>query len=248
MPALLSPSTSLRDSDLVNTQNTCLAWTEKIIAEARIQAENVLKTAFGYRINQGKSPKRWHPDPQKTERCHLLDKTEIDPTLGIHALSSQTLSPEVLAGHYVDIGPWYHIPADAENLRSVCLGPILVQKYFGLEKHLERTVSALNLSECPVNHRPPGYSMTRHGPLLRFDPATASAFARYFLVDEISAQNEPASVQLGAGCSLVWARSDDPLEPVRAVITNNNWSLRMGTKELARWLRGIGNQKEACTK
>jgi hypothetical protein len=236
-PPLFIP---LRDSDLTNTKTACQACAEKIIAGARLPAECV-STADGgllILIDQSKSSRRWHPDPQKAKRCHLLNLVEQDPALGVYSLSTRAINSDVLTDQYVVICSWHHLPLAAEHLWLHCLGPAIAKSYFGLDKHLAEMVAALGLQERPVNHQPPGYSITRHGALLRFAAAATSAFNQYFLLEEIlSGPTEPESIELGAGCSLVYLHSADPVEPARAIIATNSWSVEMAIKELRRSAR-----------
>jgi hypothetical protein len=232
----LRDTTMLRASDLINTQNACLAHSERILFEARLPVECALATSWGLLVEQSRAFRRWRPDPEKTERCHLLDKTELDGSLGIYALSTRAIDSDSIAGQYVGICSWRHLSDAAEYLWSECLGHAIADRYFGLEKHLADTVSVLGLQERPVNHQPPGYSMTRNGALLRFDAATVPAFNRYFLLDEILDPTDPVSIELGADCSLLYVYSADPVEPVQAIIVSNPWNVPIAVKELRRSL------------
>lgn len=226
-----------RDADLAYTINSRQAWAERIHAQAGLPAECLSSAGWCLLINQSASAHPWHPDPQKLERCHLVNLVEQDPALGIYTVSTRAIGSSVPASQYVAVCSRAHLRAAAEYLWVHCLGAAIAAHYHGIDKHLFETTAALGLEEQPANHQPPCYSTIRAGALLRFDPLTAPKFHRYFLLDD-SGSVAPSTSTLGAGCSLSCLHSEDPLEPIRAIIsTDNPWNVERAIKELRRSAR-----------
>jgi hypothetical protein len=223
-----------RDSDLAYIRNACQACAETIHARAGLPAECLSSAGWCLLIDQSASAHRWHPDPQKAERCHLIDLFEHDQTLGIYSLSTRAIGGSVPASQYVAVCARPHLRAAAEYLWTHCLGAAIAARYYGIDKHLFETADALGLKEQPVNHEPPCYSMIRSGALLRFDASTAPQFHRYFLLDD-TLSTEPRSIELGGGSSLTYRYSENPLEPAVAILGNDNpWNVERAVKELRR--------------
>ena len=115
--------------------------------------------------------------------------------------------------------------------------------------HLREINTALQIPErAPNDQRLPGYSLIRHGALLRCDGPAAEAAGSYFCLDEITTPTEPTKIRLGAECHLVYAYATDPAEPLRAIIADSDWAIHMAEKKLQRWLQGLRNRKEVCAK
>jgi hypothetical protein len=73
--------------------------------------------------------------------------------------------------------------------------------------------------------------------LLRFDAALSPAAKQYFILDGITAQAQPRTIPLGGDTYLVFACSDNPHEPLHAIIVSYEWGAHMAAKELTRWLK-----------
>jgi hypothetical protein len=224
--------TPFRDSDLVYLRNATQACAETIHALAGLPAECLSSAGWCLLIDQSTSTHRWHPP--KSERCHLIDLFEHDQTLGIYSLSTRAIGGSVPAGQFVAVCARPNLRAAAEYLWTHCLGAAIAARYYGIDKHLLETADALEIKEEPVNHEPPCYCLIRSGALFRFDAITAPQFHRYFLLDD-AVSTEPRSIELGGGSSLTYRYSENPLEPARAILGNNNpWNVERAVKELRR--------------
>jgi hypothetical protein len=227
----------LRETDFPDRQKACLTWTDKVLARTRLPAKCAEVFAWGIEINQAKADRPWAGDSKKIERCHLLDKVELDPESGIYALCSGRRSGnEPPANAWIGICSWSYLPAAALHLRarySAAIG----NKFASFERHLLATITALDLQERPINdQRLPSYAQARNGTLFRFDSQTAGKVCDYFILAK-SENREFVSAPLDDSCHLVCAYSGDSNEPLRSILTVDSWSAAQAEKELRRWLR-----------
>ena len=233
------PLGPLRESDFRTHERACVDCVGKILVQTRLPAAAAEVFDWGIEIDQSRSSRPWSPpDSKGVERCHLLDKVELDPELGIFALctgrgySDETPSPNAL----IAVCSWLHLPAAALHLRTKYLSAI-GNKYAGFNRHVATIIAALGLAERPINDsRLPSYAQTRNGISLRFNREAAGKVPDYFIVDGAD-EGEPVSAPLDASCCLVCAYSGDSNEPLRAILTVDSWSAAMAEKELRRWLR-----------
>jgi hypothetical protein len=135
--------TPFRDSDLIFLRNACQACAETIHAQSGLRAGALSSAGWCFLIDQSSSARPWHPDPQKTEHCHLIDLFEHDQTLGIYSLSTRALGARVPASQYVAVCSRPYLRTAAEYLWVHCLGAAMAEHYYGIDKHLSETVSAL---------------------------------------------------------------------------------------------------------
>jgi hypothetical protein len=229
------PLGPLRETDFPANQSACLAWAAKILVQTRLPAKYAEVFSWGIEINQSRSGRPWSaPDSKKIERCHLVDKVELDPELGVYALCTQRWhSEETPPNAWIGICPWLHLPVAALHLRTKYL---LGNKYAGFNRHLSALIVVLGLTERPINdQRLPSYAQARHGTLFRFDRQTAGKVRDYFIFDETD-EGELVSTPLDGSCWLVCAYSSDSNEPLRAILTVDSWSAAQAEKELRRWL------------
>jgi hypothetical protein len=241
---MLTLTSPLRPSDLTHTQGAILELAERIVAWSRLPAEHILPTEWGLLINQHGALRRWHlPGSASVQHCHLIRLAEQDQ-YGVHALLTDTVGP-LLAGEYIALCAWPHIPQAAQYLRSKCLGPVMEKTYNNgaLRMHVSQALSALQIPGRPANDlQLPSYTEIRWGTLLRLDASTAQQTIDYFNL--ITPGYETITNDLGADAYSVYATSNSPDEPLRLLITDR-WDLHGAHRELARWLKSLPrNRKE----
>ena len=185
----------------------------------------------GILIEHSEPARREFRYPGERECCHLLDQVEIVPDLGVYALSNRKTG-SVERGRYTGVCAWYHRLTAAQFLWTEYLDSC------GYDRHVIETYLALKLVERPGNDQRCGFAKTRHGTLLRLDPALSQAAQKYFFLEGImEPTGSPGIVPLGGDAHLVFARSNDLHEPLRIMLVAGQWSSHMAAKELRRWLK-----------
>jgi hypothetical protein len=219
-----------REDDLSHVANAVSRSAEEILARARLSVDCAWRFPWGILIQQSDATHRWQPNADSVECLHLLDEIALVPELGVFALVNRAIA-NFPAAQYIAVCAWFKRPAAAQYLWTERLG---LCEY---DRHVIEAYLALGLEERPGNDPRPGYSQIRHGTLLRFDAAGAQRARRHFLLDAVTTPIEPTVVALGGNAQLVFARSRDQAEPLRAVLVSNSWSAHMAEKELRRWLK-----------
>jgi hypothetical protein len=239
------PLGPLRESDFRTHERACVDCVGKILVQTRLPAAAAEVFDWGIEIDQSRSSRPWSPpDSKGVERCHLLDKVELDPELGVYALcTADWYSDERPPGTLIGVCSWLHLPAAALHLRTKYLSAI-GNKYVAFSRHAAAIIAAFNLTERPINDsRLPSYAHARNGILLRFDGASAEKVPDYFVLEEANEESNLVSTPLEDSCCLVCAYSGDSLEPLRAILTVDSWSAGQAKKELVRWLKISPKQK-----
>lgn len=221
---------SFREDDLSHVADAISRSAEEILACAQLPVSCASRLPWGILIKKPNTRRRWRRNSDSTERLHLLDQVALAPELGVFALFNRALD-NIPAARDIAVCPWFHRAMAAQYLWAERLG------FYGYDRHVIEAYLTLGLEERPSNNQSPGYSRIRHGVLLRFDAATAQAARRHFVLDALTPAIEPTVMPLGGSTCLVFADSDDPSEPLRAMIVDHEWSARMATKELRRWQR-----------
>ena len=228
-----------REDDLFHVNDEVARCAEQILASARLPASYACRYDWGILVEQPESSRgRWPQRPGlKTEHRHLLDEIELGSDLGVFALTNRALD-RTPAGKYVGVCAWFNHRAAAQYLWGRL-------HFCGFDRHVIETHSALGLTERPSNDERPGYSETRHGMLLRLDSALSQAAQKYFLLEEIMESSvNPGVIPLGGDSHLVFARSNNPNEPLRIMLVTGEWSCHIASKDLRRWLSSSSKQKE----
>jgi hypothetical protein len=228
--------TRYRPGDLTHVDSEVDRAGQQILAAAELEVECASRYPWGTLIEQAGSTSPWQPNSGSVEYLHLLDQTIVNRDLGVYRLSNRALD-NISAAAFIGVCPWYQRRAAAQFFWTECLYSC------GCDRHAIEAYLTLKLPERPSNDQRPGYSRTRHGTLLHFDAVTARTAQRYFFLDEITEPIGPTTVPLGADNYMIFARSNDPHEPLRIMIVEGQWNAHRAAKELKRWLTATTTQK-----
>jgi hypothetical protein len=232
------PLLPLRLSDLAHTQQAILGYAEQAAAQGRLRADRIqpIAGAAALLIDHTDAVRKWRGPLERTpDHCHLLEMVELD-LYGVTALWNRKIA-DLEEGTYLAFCAWESVPPVATYLRNCLARAIHPQTALGF--HTSEAAFYLDLCErSPNDARLPSRSKIHPGTSLRFDSPGAKSFRKYFNLTDPTHRPELATVELGAGCYLIYATVDHPTEPSRAILTNELF-LSGARRELIHWMEAV---------